>query len=248
MKKMMDAAVPSDGGWLVFFSAPAKAGEIGASIESLPDGPGQADVKSDRDSESMAVAGNHAWIGFERQNAIWRYETGRWLSDSHAAPAAMSRWLKNSGAEGMVRLADGRFLVFSEATERSDGTNEVLLFLGDPSVTGTRSFSIGYRIPHGYHATDATQLPDGRLLILNRRYTPLEGVSAKLIAADVPASDPKAVISGVEIADFRPPVTVDNMEALSVTREGGRTIIWIASDDNFNPLQRTLLLKFELVP
>ena len=40
---------------------------------------------------------------------------------------------------------------------------------------------------------------------------------------------------------------VDNMEALSVTREGDRTIVWIASDDNFNPLlQRTLLMKFAL--
>jgi hypothetical protein len=36
------------------------------------------------------------------------------------------------------------------------------------------------------------------------------------------------------------------MEALAVEREGGRTILWIASDDNFNPLQRTLLLKFGL--
>jgi hypothetical protein len=36
------------------------------------------------------------------------------------------------------------------------------------------------------------------------------------------------------------------MEALSVTRELGRTIVWIASDDNFSPLQRTLLLKFAL--
>jgi hypothetical protein len=36
------------------------------------------------------------------------------------------------------------------------------------------------------------------------------------------------------------------MEALSVTQENKRTIIWLASDDNFIPLQRTLLLKFEL--
>jgi hypothetical protein len=36
------------------------------------------------------------------------------------------------------------------------------------------------------------------------------------------------------------------MEALSVDSENGRTILWIASDDNFNPLQRTLLLKFAL--
>jgi hypothetical protein len=36
------------------------------------------------------------------------------------------------------------------------------------------------------------------------------------------------------------------MEALSVTVENGRTIVWMASDDNFGPLQKTLLLKFAL--
>ena len=46
---------------------------------------------------------------------------------------------------------------------------------------------------------------------------------------------------------LRAPAAIDNMEALSVTRERGRTILWIASDDNFSPLQRTLLLKFALV-
>ena len=29
--------------------------------------------------------------------------------------------------------------------------------------------------------------------------------------------------------------------------EGGRTFIYLVSDDNFSPLQRTLLLKFELL-
>ena len=51
---------------------------------------------------------------------------------------------------------------------------------------------------------------------------------------------------GRQIADFHRPINVDNMEALSVTREQGRTIVWIASDDNYNPLQRTLLMKFAL--
>ena len=51
-----------------------------------------------------------------------------------------------------------------------------------------------------------------------------------------------------EIARLAPPLTVDNMEALAIRREGGRTFIYLASDDNFSPLQRTLLMKFELMP
>ena len=62
----------------------------------------------------------------------------------------------------------------------------------------------------------------------------------------MPELDEGNVLAGQEIAELRPPVSVDNMEALSITQEKGRTILWIASDDNFSPLQRTLLMKFAL--
>jgi hypothetical protein len=38
----------------------------------------------------------------------------------------------------------------------------------------------------------------------------------------------------------------DNFEGLAITREGSRIILWIASDDNHEFFQRTLLLKFAL--
>ena len=49
-----------------------------------------------------------------------------------------------------------------------------------------------------------------------------------------------------ELARLQPPLTIDNMEGVSATIENGRTIVWLVSDDNFTPLQRTLLLKFAL--
>jgi hypothetical protein len=88
-------------------------------------------------------------------------------------------------------------------------------------------------------------LPDGRILVLNRRFRILEGVSAKLTLLRGRLA-PGALLGAVEIADFHRPVTVDNMEGLSVTQEKGRTIVWLTSDDNYNPLQRTLLMKFAL--
>jgi hypothetical protein len=39
---------------------------------------------------------------------------------------------------------------------------------------------------------------------------------------------------------------VDNMEGIAITNEGGRMIVWMVSDNNFNIWQRTLLMKFEL--
>ena len=123
-----------------------------------------------------------------------------------------------------------------------------LLFDGDPALAATPATTLRYRPPAGYRATDAALLPDGRLLVLNRRFAWLEGVSTALVLVEPGAIRPGATFEGRLVARLGWPLANDNMEAMSVTREGGRTILWLASDDNFSPLQRTLLLKFALEP
>jgi hypothetical protein len=231
----------SDTGWLIRFPLPGMTGT--AEIRALPRGPGSSGAKAQRDIESMAVEGRNVWAGFEGRNAVWRFERPSWRATAGVAPFAMRRWSFNTGAEAMLRLPDGRFLVFSEGKGHG---GEVLLFDGDAAIPGTPVSALRYIPPDGYRVTDAALLPDGRALLLNRRFTLLEGMTAKLTVVPLSAFQPGAEVRGTEIADLRRPVTVDNMEALSVTREGGRTIVWLASDDNYLPLQRTLLLKFAL--
>ena len=217
-----------------------------ASILPLPSGPGSSARKSNRDSEALAVHRQNAWIAFEGENQVWRYSRGDWRRRAAAAPAAMEKWPSNAGTEAMLRLADGRFLLFAEGEAGGEGATAALLFEGDPADAATKSAPIAYRAPKGYRITDAALLPGGGILFLNRRFTVTEGVSAKLTVAPKQRIAAGMTLQGAEIAELRPPLAVDNMEALSVTLEGGRTIVWIASDDNFNPLQRTLLLKFAL--
>lgn len=242
-----------DAGGVFRFAIDAGGSISRAEIAVLPDGPqpehGGELQKRDRDAESLAhdAVSGLFWVGFERANAIWRYGPGLAGAQAHNAPGAMSDWPNNGGPEAMVRLADGRFLVFSEEGDGPDGSREALIFPGDPSVPGTEPLRFGYRPPDGFQITDAALLPDGRLLILNRRFTVLEGVSAIVMIADLAGIEEGAVVEGRIVARLEPPLTIDNMEALAVRRESGRTIVWMASDDNFNPLQRTLLLKFELV-
>ena len=233
----------SDAGWLIRFPLPTTGAQVRAEIGPLPEGPGVVALKSDRDIESLIVAGSQAWIGLEGRNAIWRYDRRTWRVTSWAAPRAMHRWPSNRGAEAMLRLPDGRFVIFEEGDGRA-ATSRALLFAGDPSVRGTRVATMIYAKPRGYRTTDATLLPDGRALVLQRRFAFLEGVSAKLSLVDLGGLGDGAVLRPRPVADFHRPINVDNMEALSVTREGRRTILWIASDDNNNPLQRTLLMKF----
>lgn len=242
-----DITAVSDAGWLFRFRLPGRGASSVAEIQPIMEGPRGGFAKKDRDAESLLLWGSSAWVGFEFAHEIWRYRLSDWKAEAHAAPRAMRDWPNNSGSEGMVRLRDGRFLIFSEGEGRGEGMTEVLLFAGDPTTTRARLIPLRYRKPPGYRLTDATLLPDGSLLLLNRRFRWTEGVAAKLVHAKLPPLRKEAVIEGEVIATLQAPATVDNMEGLSLTREEGRTIVWIASDDNYNPLQRTLLLKFELL-
>jgi hypothetical protein len=237
-----EALAFSDSGWMIRFPLPDGRDQARGHIQAVADGPGATLRKSLRDIESMAVDGDRVWLGFERRNAIWRYDRRSWRAETGAAPPEMRRWPANRGAEAMVRFPDGRFLVLAEGHGHG---GPALLFEGDPAIEGTRAIEMRYRPPDGYRATDAALLPDGRILVLNRRWRLLEGLSAKLVLLHGRLA-PGATLRGEEVADFHRPVTLDNMEGISVTREGGRTIVWLTSDDNYNPLQRTLLMRFAL--
>jgi hypothetical protein len=238
-----EALAMSDAGWRIRLPLPGGRDVVRAEIAMIGEGPGPPGDKVNRDVESLVVHGDSAWVGYEQANAVWRYDRRSFRPRSAAAPVAMRQWNDNAGPEAMVRLPDGRFLVFAEG---QGGDSEIALFAGDPSVKGAPALRLRYRPPQGFRVTDAALLPDGRLMLLNRRVGLFAGFTARLTLATLPRLAEGALIAGEEVAAFEGDVTRDNLEALSATREGGRTILWIASDDNYNPLQRTLLMKFAL--
>jgi hypothetical protein len=207
--------------------------------------PGSRQRRPNVDAEAMAVEGQKLWVGLETQKSVWRYALPGWSLDRMGAPSEMRNWRANRGLEAMLRLPDGRFLLFEEGVS-ADGTSGLLLFGSDPTEKGPSADRLRYRPPKGYRITDAALLPDGRALFLNRRLGLRHRISAKLTLASLEGLAEGAILEAAEIAHLRRPLNVDNMEALSVTQEQGRTILWIASDDNFTPLQRTLLMKFAL--
>ncbi|HET9427212.1 MAG TPA: esterase-like activity of phytase family protein [Allosphingosinicella sp.] len=233
----------TDSGVVMSFDYPGSSADRRVRFTPLA-GPGRA-VRRNRDTESLALRGNHAWVGFERHNMVWRYRTDDWTAEAAARPAAIRRWRRNSGAETLVALADGRFLAIAEGR---DGArfSEVVLFAGDPAEAETAAVTLRYRRLEGFLPTDAAVLPDGRLLVLNRSISLFGGMAAKLAIVDLASLQPGTVLEGQEISALTPPLTVDNMEALSIAREDGRILVRIASDDNYLALQRTLLLEFEL--
>jgi len=95
--------------------------------------------------------------------------------------------------------------------------------------------------------TDAALLPDGRVLVLQRRFRLIAGGAARLTIIDPDAAGPDGELEGTFVAQIARPLTIDNMEALSVAHEDGRILVRLASDNNYMAMQRSLLLEFELV-
>ncbi len=239
----------SDGGSVVSFDWLGGERLARVRYSSLIEGPGHGWSKLDRDSESLArdpKTGRY-WVGFERANAIWRYQPDLAHATGHVRPEAMRRWEENGGPESLARLSDGRFVTIAETRgDGKAGLRHGIVFMGDPVEPATRQFAFSYRPPAGTHPVDAAELPDGRLVVLNRGVGLPNGFWNVLVVIDRGAIRPGAEVSGREIARLEAPALHDNFEGVAVTREGGRTILWLVSDDNQFILQRTLLLKFAL--
>lgn len=237
----------SDIGIVTRFPLPGGAAAVlPVRFDPLIEGPGPRSRRSSRDSEALLADRDHLWVAFERRHMVWRYNRVTLRAEAAARPAPMRRWRGNSGAEALVRLADGRFLVIAEGRDDGAPFSDAVLFDGDPALPETPAVRLRYRRPEGFRPTDAALLPDGRILILNRRFAWLR-LSARLVVADPTGLAAGGTIEGREVATLESPLNVDNMEALAVTIENGRTILWIASDDDFMAIvRRTLLMKFEL--
>jgi len=241
----------SDGGNIVRFRMDSRGRLSERSFSDLPAGPGTGWMKEDRDSESLTAdpVTGRMWVGFERANQIWRFAPDLARGEGRAAPRAMATWPANSGAEAMTRMPDGRFIVIGEREPWPGREGRAaILFSGDPVEQPNKGFRFSYVPPPHHDPSDLAVLPDGRLLVLNRRFALPFDFSSKLVVIDPRAIRPGAVVRGREIATLAKPLLHDNFEGLAVTREGKATIIWIVSDDNQLFLQRSLLLKFRLEP
>lgn len=203
------------------------------------------------DAEALARSADGTWVFYEQDHRGERFASiSACRPDSLAqapdrvwVPPMSGVWPENGGMEA-VAGSGTRLTIALEAVPGPEGGK--LGLFGSPDGQLLR---FSWMAPDGHQPTamDPLEAEGSRMLVLHRRFSPLEGVSAVLTEADI-APDAGQRIEPAEIARLRAPLLVDNMEALAIRREGERRFVYLASDDNFNPLQRTLLMKFELLP
>jgi|WetSurMetagenome_2_1015567.scaffolds.fasta_scaffold115190_2 hypothetical protein len=202
------------------------------------------------DTESIAQDGRFLYVGIEGLNAIMRFDYARKGVLASAQPIPVPRGVKslpgNKGLEALVFVPKqfrlGRTIVaFSERGLDAAGNLEAFL-LGGPTPG---SFSV--KRTEEFDISDAAILPGGDILILERKFFLLEGVTVRIRRIRQADLKPGAVVDGQTLFEANGSYEIDNLEALSVHRTaGGELILTMMSDDNFSMIQRTLLLQFAL--
>lgn len=234
----------TDAGVLIRFSRNWRR----AAISQLPRACIPADIKTLSDSESLVLAKDGTlWAGFEWQNRICRVTAA---GDAREfAPQSMRDWPKTGGAETMTILPDGRFVVIAERPVGGGPLSPLLVFDRDPTDPAARVVRMTYQPPTGFRPTDAKALPDGRILVLNRRFKfPFSFSGVVTLLPPIGDIRHKTIKGRPIIVIASNAAVADNYEGLGVEQVGGRTYVWLVSDDNFVPQQETYLLKFELLP
>jgi hypothetical protein len=201
------------------------------------------------DCEGMAHLPDGSWLlSFERHHRIWHYPTLDGTPTPIDQPPDIAKQPHNGGIETLTALADGRVIAISE--ERLVRRGFLAGWLGQPSAEGAYTWQrFEYAKTPEFNPTAIAQLPDGSFVLLERAFDYVQGIRIRVMHFAEAELRPGNAIQAVELARLASPYAVDNLEGLAA-RKGprGETLLWMIADDNFNPLQRNLLLMFELAP
>lgn len=239
-------AVTDAGQWLALslgFADGRLAGIARARMASFAAGA----EKSDLDAEAIVLSpGGRTLISMEQRHRILVLggQEPPFRPEGTIFRTMAADWPSNGGGETLALLPDGHMLWVSEQARLPDGHATALLTGPDNRTRG-----IGVPVPDGFSPTDAAVLDGQRLLVLHRKF---DGLS---VAAAITLVDLAPVLAGGGTANMRllakwdagSAWPIDNMEGLTLVRTGGRTLLYVVSDDNFSAAQRTILLQLELV-
>lgn len=200
------------------------------------------------DAESIAISDHRVVIGFERIHRIVAFD----LSDGVIGPPRGDidpliprRELRsNRGFETLAyapqdSALQGALMVVSERSLDAEG-NIFAAILDEPEKG---IFSV--KRDSGFDITDGAFMPNGDLMLLERRFTIATGVAMRLRRIEASKIAAGAVADGPVLLEADMGYQIDNMEGLDLWRApDGALMVSIISDDNRSMFQRNLYLEF----
>ena len=208
------------------------------------------------DAEGLAVTGTdpskgEAYVSFERHHRIWRYDFGAAGFDAVPSQIVTERVLggmpANSGIEAIATLLPETggdtqpLLALSEDGRNANGERKAFL------IAGRKVERLTTKLDEPFKPTDIARLPNGDFLILERSFSPLAGPGMELRQVSGTDIHAGASLEGRPLMRANHRNMIDNMEGLAVRAgDKGEVLVYVISDDNYSPLQKTLLLMFRL--
>ncbi len=157
-------------------------------------------------------------------------------------PTDLPDWLRaappNAGLEAVAALPGERLLLLTEGLVTGGGTLRAAL-LEDGRFLPLRYPTDGGFVPVGADAVANT------VYVLERRFSLFGGFVARIRILELPLRPAaESLLAPRILARLDPPLPEENFEAIAVRPRGaGELEIHLLSDDNFSPLQATLLLR-----
>ncbi|MBX9616276.1 MAG: esterase-like activity of phytase family protein [Caulobacteraceae bacterium] len=185
--------------------------------------------KANADAEGLAILPDgRVLIAFERDHRIWSYGTG--ASARPVAVATPATALPdNAGLEGLAPAGLTGWLALAE-----EGGAWLCAIDCVPMGRSTLIPADDYR----FTGADRDPAGDGWFVVERFYRPPLDmRVRVRRLSAEGVLSAP--------LIQLRPPASVDNFEGIAAVATPTGTRLYLLSDDNANPLQKTLLLAFD---
>ena len=213
--------------------------------------------RRDRDAEAITLLKSGQFFGQALISFEDNHRIGRFSLDKKGIKGPKSylrypflRGLRgNAGIEAMAFLRKGKLKgsLVAIAQSRKDKRGNFIGWL----VRKGKITKIRFTPPplDKYRITDAVGLPNGDLLLLERRYKFLTINMRVRYVTQKELRSGRAIEGKVIMEANSNSHQVDNMEGIGVHKNKlGETIVTIISDDNFNGFQKTLLMQFALMP
>ena len=191
------------------------------------------------DAEAVELFNGKLVVSFERNHRILSYERIEGVAQLFYDKMKLLDLPNNGGIEAMTSLKDNSLIFISE--DLVDSNDRIVGF----RLYENKLSKIFVKKNGSFKPTDLSVLPSGDILMLERSFTPIKGAKARISLIKYQDIIESPLITPIYIDTISPPMIVDNFEGISsIKSNSGGYFIFILSDDNFNFLQKTILLQF----